>query len=183
LSAFTYANQPPGATATAITGGIQLYSPSLSSTFNLNLLLESAPSAPYTKWLRLTSNLNPAVEYSDFGMAFADGSGRILAFEFFAGAGTPDGGLTVTNYDIDGSRSSFTPYADALPPLIGVHDDGTNLNFLFSFDGVTSFLYESVSRTAWLTGGPTEIGFFTNGYAQPIIANFSHWGPNLPGPI
>ena len=185
LANFTYSNQPAGATATAITGGIQMFSPSLGSAFNLNVLLQNTPATPWTQWLRSSCSTNPAVAYSNFGIALADASGKLITWGNWTGATTGGNDIEVNYYNSYTSRSSFTGQNGTVitAPLIGINDDGTNLNFLFSYDGVTSFKGYSASRTAWLAAGPTKMGIFTMGYSQPTTANFVHWASNLPGPM
>ncbi len=187
LSNFTQVNLPSGGTTTSITGGIQMYAPALSSGFNLSTLLQATPSTPYTKWLRMSFGGSPGVQYSNFGLALSDSTNKIVTYDFFAGGSSVYvGEMAYETYSSATSRNSFAgniPATTTAPPLIGVNDDGTNLNFLISYDGVTYFKTYTVSRTAYLSAGPTKIGFFVNGYSQPITANFVHWAANLPGPL
>jgi len=148
-------------------------------------ITESAPSTPYTKWARI-SLFPDAVNYYATGVAFADVTGKIIRH-----------GSTlnnVPNIQIDAYTNpttlSSTPYAVPgtsgtiqIPPLYGIEDDGTNLNFLISYDGVSSFVVYSASRTAFFTAGPTLIGLGIDAISQPATMNVAHWGSNLPGAI
>lgn len=188
LASFTQLNNPSSSTSTSLpsSAGVQLTAVSNSGGFNLNAWLETAPSAPYTMWTRLSHNQSPQSQYCNLGMILGDGSGKLIAWTFFTGGGSNNlGEMTVETYNSVTSRNSFTgdiPQSVVMPNCIGINDDGTNLNFLISYDGVSSFSMLQVSRTAWLSN-PNQIGFYVNGYSRPVAGNFVHWATNLPGPM
>jgi len=185
LSNFTQLNNPTGSTSTQLTNGVQLTAISNSGNFNANAWSQAVPTAPYTKWMRLSFSGSPNIQYCNTGMFIGDGTGKLVSWTYFAGGGSGAGEMAYELYNSITSRNSFVdnlPQSIVLPPLLGIHDDGTNFNFMLSYDGLTSFTTYSASRSAWLST-PTLIGFYANGYSQPIQANFIHWGSNLPGGI
>jgi len=180
MASFTYTNQPAGATAANIAGGlgIALFSPALAAAFNLNVILQNTPATPYTMWARISSNAGSSA-YSEYGIVLADGSGKYISFDFETNPLT----IEYNTYSSATARAGNTTISAIGPPLIGINDDGTNLNLLVSYDGVSSFKQYSVSRTAYLGSGPTKIGFFTNGFSESLTMNVVHWAATLPGPM
>ena len=184
ISTFSFFYNPSGSSNTAITGGLQLVSAS-SSTISASIM-QNIPTTPYTLWGRVNKVDQNYTSISGCGIALGDGTGKQIDVTFFfTGTIAPEIGYEQWNSAT--SRSSFTPINNgqtAMPPLIGINDDGTNLNFLASYDGVTEALpIFSISRTAWLSSGPTMVGIHATNYGMPITLNIAHWGPNLPGPI
>lgn len=81
--------------------------------------------------------------------------------------------LVVVNF---ASSSAFSSYPVQLPnviPMAGVYlrvkDDGTNLIFSYSLNGVVFRTVYTVGRAAFLTGGPNQIGLALAAYNGDVI--------------
>jgi hypothetical protein len=119
------------------------------------------------------------VNYYEAGIALTDSSGKVICFGFATNGGATMEASYYSSPTVQSSIVFNTPIQSGAQ--FGINDDGTNIKFLISYDGVTSFVVGSVSRTALLSAGPTSIGIFLNAYNQPITMNVTHWNASLPG--
>lgn len=183
-STFSWIYQPAGATQTAITGALQLQTPTGGGSSGPHLLTAigvAAPTPPYTYWARISPPLPVWLQdpnYQWYGIVLSDGSGKAITFNFYT--------TTSAQYQTwsdDNSQTVVSTISANLPLLIGVYDDGTNLHFLGSYDGVSSYTFYSVSRTAYLTAGPTEVGVAADSYGGKMTLNIASWANSLPGPL
>lgn len=119
---------------------------------------ETAPTPPYTITAKIAPTFyNSAYTYS--GIIFGDSTGKVVMFQY-------NNGIAVAvNYWTNNTTFNSTPVGPYNLNLGGVvyfrvADDGTNLTFACSNDGVSfvSFGGAGISRTAFLTSGPTRIG-------------------------
>jgi hypothetical protein len=181
-SSLTWMNQPSGSTISNITGALQFYSPSQGNARDMAVAaFASYPATPFTKWVRLSGS--PLIAVSDYweaGLVVMDSSGKIVHFNVSTQSGAL--GYEMAYY------TNYTTYSSVVVasvsgyiPLIGVNDDGTNLNFVASYDGVSLFTLASASRTAFLSS-PSIIGLGVDAYSQNTTINYAHYGA-LPGPI
>ena len=180
---FPWINQAAGATKTDITGALQMFGPAQGGARNYSFAGITAPATPWTRWMRLTVDNNQPVNYREMGILLADGTNKNIEW----GNNYTNGFILEKVHNPSFAAAGASPAVTAVsnhPPLIGVTDDGTNLLFLISYDGVSSVQLYSESRTAFLAAGPTKVGFFINGYSTyDVTMNIAHFGANLPGPI
>jgi hypothetical protein len=73
------------------------------------------------------------------------------------------------------TRQPFTLASDLI--WLKIEDDGTDLNFYLSMDGVNWIEVGTEGRTAFMSGGPDEVGFYANNpnNGNQIQARLVHW--------
>jgi hypothetical protein len=158
---WTWHNQG-SATATVSNRELQLYSPAHSGT-NWEYITQPAPSAPWTVRVKVMSVYPGMANYSNCGIVLSDSTGNIIAFSLTY-AGTNNGlALGQTVYYNGATSYNGTPQGGWFGYMgtwyyMQVQDDGTNLNFSVSYDGLVFYPIYSASRTAFLASGPTLVG-------------------------
>lgn len=133
----------------------------------------TAPATPYTVTIRAKqfpgSYLATNGVMDAFGIFFRDGTGKLVTLLIFHTA-TTGSWLTSkftnsTSYSADYTNafntviqnaSTFLSYERDL--LLRLTDNGTNIIFQRSFDGLTWVTLDTRSRTDWLASGPTQWG-------------------------
>ncbi len=130
---------------------------------------EEAPtSPPYSVVIAFTPTLYPA-DQTSCGVVFRDSAtDKFIYFkiEYDTTNVVSNGNLVISldKYDDPNTfNSNYTKLSAAT--LMGsviffvIEDDGTNLKWYFSNDGYSFVLFDSRSRTDFLTSGPDTIGF------------------------
>lgn len=116
----------------------------------------TAPATPWTITVCvLVQLLN--VNFQQGGLFVCDGTKLITLA--YAG-GTP--GFRVDKWNSVTSISANTVQAQGPNPgfmWLRVTDDGTDVIWYFSLDGINFFQLATAARGAWLTTGPTSVGF------------------------
>jgi len=134
-----------------------------SATTNLRVRYETAPATPWTLTVLLRAMYFGAGNLAYTGIALRDGTGKIYIFyitdnrQFQAVRFT-----NATTFSAIGPVNS-TFVAAGMWHWLRVTDDGTNISFHTSIDGV-NFRQSGVneSRTAFFGSGPTQFGIFGN---------------------
>ncbi len=105
--------------------------------------------------------LMTTVGNTDGGLCLRDSTtGRILTFAWRVGYGLASHRFnSPTAYG--GAQLLLLAY-NRLPRFFGVHDDGVNLIFRVSGDGITWTTVRTETRTTWLSNGGDEAGFYVN---------------------
>ena len=163
-SSFTTTNTA-GATITDQSGTLLFTLPAQSSGVDLITLLRAAPSPTYSVTCALqlvfATGQNNCSMYA--GLALSDTSGKLISHGIYCP------GSTSQTFEIGSTKwtSNILPSADYTfhstwcnSPYVWLKltDDGTNLSFFRSHDGVNWVQDWQVSRTDWLTSGPTTVG-------------------------
>lgn len=161
---FAWVNQG-GASVATTNGGVFLSAPATAGN-SLRIRKKTAPATPWTA----TAHFIPLMHYSTnpfCGICVRESStGKVITFTI----GELSGGqftISLINWTNETTFSSYTfqqqPNVNLGPDFCYlVNDNGTNLIWSFSNDGINPIVLSSLSRTAFMAGGPDEVGFFCN---------------------
>jgi hypothetical protein len=171
LGAFTWANQG-SATTQAGTNFLSILSPSSGST-SIRLLYKAVPgSTPWDLFALILVSGTPSTDFN-CGLVIYDGTKIItLSMQITRGGSS---GFNLLVYEFNSVTSFNTTVASdnysgatPLPIWLNIHNDGTNLKFYYSFDGVGTpgtsggwRLLATVGVTAFLSAA-TYYGFYAN---------------------
>jgi len=183
-SDFTWVNQ--GTTVVTDQGGTVAMRLPTSSGENVRVQKRAAPSTPYS--------LVAAVRVLAFregipsvGIGFRESSTGELVVLAFSNDGTQENRFIVYKFN---SATSFSAAYSGLGTSthclfiasevwLKITDNGTNLIFYASPDGVEWAQLFSISRTDFMAGGPDEILWFANnqgsGSGHEMLARLMHW--------
>jgi hypothetical protein len=135
-----------------------------SASTSLRIRKKAAPATPYQVDMMMEYEDNSGSKYG--GLIFRDGGGKLHTFHCIPTTNN----CQIVNFS-DPTTFSSNPGNTTLrgsivgtlqPIWMRIRDDGTNLKFTASRDGRNYFTEMSISRTSFMAGGPTEIGFFGN---------------------
>jgi hypothetical protein len=161
--AWSWVNQG-GSVITDANGISHLEIPSASTSVRSRVL--TAPSTPYTITALLRTRtriaLTAGTQYG--GLVFRESSTAKL-YIFYANANSTLQAVKFTNDTTFGSVgvvNTFLTGAGGNFHWLRVTDDGTNLRFAVSMDGVNFLEVGTEGRTVHMAGGPNEVGFFAN---------------------
>lgn len=181
---FAWVNQG-GASVDVSAGGIYLLAPAGGSSNN-RIRKKAAPSTPWT----LTIGFIPFTfdaNYVTCGLALRESSTSKLIFFLLGYVDNPvlrvERYTNETTFSADALTKTITNLLAINPAHIvylRVLDNGTNLIYSYSIDGVHFRQFLSESRTAFMAGGPNEIGFFANGFNASYDSGIwlIHWSVN-----
>ncbi|HEX3657049.1 MAG TPA: hypothetical protein VHV55_14645 [Pirellulales bacterium] len=164
-ASFTVTNGVTGATVTDGPDGTLLgFYPAQSSGFQFVTLLRSI-SAPFSVVTALQFSFQSAADVGFWaGLLLADGSGMSVSHSFFL---SDTGGFNLATSKMSSNTSESANYTQNFvwcnaPYLwLKAEDDGSStLTFSFSHDGYNWNTSFSVSRTDWLSAGPSQCGLF-----------------------
>lgn len=169
LSSFTQALQS-GASVSQNAWGISLSSASHSGEL-VSAILKTAPATPYSVVARM--KLFPGSSaYVKAGLCVSDGT----KFQIMGLAYQTAFQYGITNMNSASSYSGFQGSQLAMtwwPDWHRIRDDGTNLYYDVSSDGVSWVNLYSFSRTAFLT--PSQVGVCIDPNAQGISMSLFSW--------
>lgn len=192
----TWVNQG-SATATDTNGTIYMNG-LRSSSGNARILVTAAPaSTPWTATLGFRPHLfhnttaNDGFPQAGLALRHSTASSRLLFLNLFSRSGTTTGGKGVLRTQLE-QMNSPTSFSSTLAGTriwnlrynntvwYRVTDDGTDLVWELSADGVNWTEIGTYSRTGWLTSGPNQVGFYVDpaGNDATTIDNycvFSHF--------
>lgn len=143
---------------------------------SISALIRTAPSTPYTITAAFTYQI-----LSDFvtdgpscGLCFRESSTADIIVNGIYTSNTS--GISVVYYDsptVAGGSTlqAYEPNAYRMPMWQRIEDDGTNIKFYVSRDGITWVQQHSELRGANFTTGPNQVGFFINNYSG-VDGNF-----------
>jgi hypothetical protein len=175
---FAWQNQG-GASIDTTFGFTRLACPSASGS--LRQRLKTAPATPY--------QVDICMQYDEGGtntryggIAFRESStGKITTVAY----NSSNNQIAVVHWTSDTAFSSNPANATLPGSLIGTlqpvwlraRDNGTNLFFTASRDGLYYVTEMSFSRTSFMAGGPNQVGFFANidSAASAFNIDFFHW--------
>lgn len=145
----------------------------------------TAPGTPYSVIAAFTGLMaaSQATVIANFGMMFRDGDdGKFHTLSLNCEG---DGfGPVWSSYKFDSptafsstflSRQPYTMFGEAM--WMKLEDNGTNLIFYLSNDGVEWIQVGTEARGTFMTGGPTQVGFYINNpnNGLQITARLVHW--------
>jgi hypothetical protein len=141
---------------------------------------QTAPTPPYMIKALIghdTSGIQPGVSgagnQAGFGIAFRDGTGKIIAFYLYGNTNTYTQMLLEKWTNSGAFSGSYPSYAPSValglndllyrnPAWWAMSDDGTTyLTWYWSIDGNHWKQYYQVSRTDFFGSGPTQVGIIT----------------------
>lgn len=160
LSSWTQLNISSSATA-ADSGVGPVITDAFGTGPRVRALLQNVPSAPYTIDA-LFSVAIPASNYSGAGICFSDGT-KVQAMAVGMNNGSVNRVVAFTSpsiFSADSTASQFW-FFSASSVWMRVKDDGTNIYFYHSGDGVNWNLRYSVAKASGFLGasGYTKVGF------------------------
>lgn len=145
----------------------------------------AAPGTPYAVIAAFTGLMaaSQSTVIANFGAMFRDGDdGKFHTLSINCEG---DGfGPVWSSYKFDSptafsstflTRQPYTMFGEAI--WMKLEDTGTNLNFYLSNDGVEWLLVGTEARAAFMTGGPTQVGFYINNPNNGIqvTSRLVHW--------
>lgn len=161
--AWSWVNQG-GSTIADANGISYLTIPSASTSIRSRVI--TAPGTPYTITALLRARyIQPAVVNSQYGGLVFRESGTSKLYIWYCASHTALQAVKFTN---DTTFSAVGPVNVGLTGAPGgfhwmrLTDDGTDLRFAASLDGVNFKEYGTEGRTVFMAGGPNQVGFFSN---------------------
>ncbi len=161
VPAFAWQNQ--GA-ATVVDGSRLSYLSMPSTAINVRSRLLSAPATPYTITALLHSEFSVATTQQFAGLVFRESStGKLWTAGFYG-----NGLVQATRYTNDTTFSATVAGFFTALNMAGhwnwlrITDDGVNLIFAMSQNGVNYKQVSSEGRTVFMAGGPNQVGLCAN---------------------
>jgi hypothetical protein len=136
-----------------------------NATTNIRSRVISAPATPYTITALFRGRFAGALSTQYGGLVFRESGTSKLYIWYVAGNSalqaikftndTTFSAVGVVNTVLQGAGGNFH--------WLRYTDDGTDLRFAASIDGINFVEYGTEGRTVFLAGGPNQVGFFANG--------------------
>jgi len=180
-SRWTWFNQG-GASVTVANSLITLQAPANTAN-DTRGVFQNLPAPPWTVVAELVALDTPVyANYAQAGLFLVDGTGRAITCDMSARTTAPTFAFDISYWTAGNSWGStptgelYTTPTLTFPLWFKVQDDGTSITCSFSRTGVLYFPVGSVSRTAWLSGGPTGVGLLvgSNGSGQVVNATYEY---------
>ena len=180
-SSFTDVNMTNG-TKTDLTGGAILLEHDTQAANDFAIIKKVSPSAPWKFRVGFIPNLlNETGDFPSAGPILRENStGELYAFRILA----RDSGTTIDVIKLTSptaSSTAFLAFLDwTIPGMVWmeIEDNNTNVIFKLSADGVNFITIGQELRTAFMAGGPDEIGFSINNFGNGAIkahATLASW--------
>lgn len=168
-----------GATISDTPVGISVTAPAIANGDSIVGRLMPAPTPPY-KIKALISSTRDSSTYASSGIGWYDGSNKLHVIALSPQNGSPQV-VAVSKYNSPTSYNSgdFGSTQDGLaqPLWLQIADDGTNISFAFSQDGV-NFLtgYSNAKSSSWLgSSGYSNIVVTTNAQKSETTTTVLSW--------
>jgi hypothetical protein len=169
------------ATATLANSLLTLSAPAAAG-ISLNGITQPVPATPWTVVLKVNAmDLIPMGPFPVCDLVLSDSTGAIIAFGVSFRNTNAALGLSV-DYLTNATTYISSPFGPATLPSyfpwwLKVQDDGTDLKFSYSGTGSVYTQVLSVSRTAFLASGPTQVGIAvsSNGANTPVNGAFDYF--------
>lgn len=143
-----------------------------SRNVRLRLRAHTAPKK-YRALIQFDVPPNNGSAYAFGGLAlYESGTGKLVVLEQMVGSAPAD----CFEADRMHSPTSFASQigtqvvrrmAGGIPVWLELEDDGTTITFRYSYDGRFFRSVASEGRTAWMAGGPNQVGFFLQALGSP----------------
>jgi hypothetical protein len=174
---FAWVNQGGAAIDTTF-GFTRMSVPSASTSYRMRV--KTAPATPYQIDLIMQYDSEGANRQG--GLVFRESSTSKLISAQFNSSNNQIAVVYWTNETTFSSNPANTTLEGSVigslaPIWLRIRDDGTNLKFTASRDGLYYFTEMSLGRTAFMAGAPNQVGFFGNVDAGAAAHNvdFFHW--------
>jgi PEGA domain/Collagen triple helix repeat (20 copies) len=141
-------------------------------------IVQNAPATPWTVVTKIVAmDMVSYANWAQVGLLLVDSSNKAITCALSVRSTSPTFGFEFSNW------SSGTAWSSSASPLVGispnvtfplwfkVQDDGNNITCSFSRTGALYFPIGSVSRTAWLSSGPTGIGLLIGSNGSGAVVN------------
>lgn len=163
--------------------------PSQGGVTHMSCLYRTAPAGTYTITVAMLMDISGIVQKSGnssnagAGVGFRDGTGKIVWFYFSTGSNAVVQEWTSTTSFSGTTLASFGPATEELgffghtPALIQISDDGTNMIWRLSVDGLNWETFYSVVRTTFFgAGGPTQVLYGAYCNSTAVTISVVSWG-------
>jgi hypothetical protein len=151
------------ATVADTAAGVTITAPKTASS-QVQGFYKTVPATPYSITALIALLGNSTTPNLNVGLGWTDGTKVHVGVYVLAASGS----FVVSKWTsaTTSSGSDANTDSNALPPLCWhkIRDDGTNVSFSFSWDGVNFYTYFSIAKASgFLTGtGYTYVGIFFN---------------------
>ena len=146
---------------------------------NITMLAKPIPATPYTVTLH-AKDFQLGAAYYGYGLCFRDSVGKHIAANVCYSGGSiySNTSRVEAYYDVNSIAGAFASGADCIwdQQWFRVKDNGTNLYFYISADGVNWFLLYTLSRATWVT--PDQVGFFIDPFSAAAVVLFDSFEIN-----
>ena len=170
-STWTWLNQ--GTVTVSQSGGVvRLVNPTSDVTENIRGRFTAAPTAPYTITALVIPGFMTQSGLCGTGIGFREsGTSKVtyIAIVGNAGGAGPKFHLRENTNETTNS-TSVTTATFVMPPAPGVWfrltDNGTNISYAYSWDGVNFVVMLNELRTAFFTVKPNQVGIFIQNFGS-----------------
>jgi len=147
-------------------------------------IYKTAPATPWQAVLKCDDHeMLSFTNFAEIGILLSDSSNKGIVLAISARNTANQFGLSVDNFNASSYGSAVVAATNVAGPpwYLSVKDDGTNLLFYAGKRGGQLTQIGSVSRTAFLTSGPTRVGIavFSNGANQIVTGYFDFFRRTL----
>ncbi len=178
---WTWFNQETTA-ATVANGLLTLTAPAAAGT-SMNGITQPVPATPWTAVLKVNAmDLSPMQPAPLSALVLGDSTGKFIVFGVFFANPSAQLALTVGYWPTGTDATGGNPFGSSMLPStfpwwLKVQDDGTNLTFSYSGTGSVYTQVGIVSRTAFLSSGPTKVGIAvgSDGANTPVNGAFDYF--------
>jgi hypothetical protein len=166
-----------GATVAENAVGTSIKALSAGGVANVVGLYKPAPAPPY-KITTLIAATRTGSDYSAVGIGWYDGSAKLHLFgNYLLGGGSS---LVIQKRNDPHSNASNDASASNSPsqPIwLQIEDDGINVSFNYSQDGVNFLTLFSTAKSSGFLGatGYSNVVFWLNPYYGPLIGTLMSW--------
>jgi hypothetical protein len=169
-------------TATVANGFLTLTAPAAAGT-SMNGVMQPVPGTPWTVVLKVNAmDLSPMQPAPLSALVLGDSTNKLVVFALFFANPSAALGATVGYWPsvtdaTGGNPLGVTMLPSTFPWWLKVQDDGTNLIFSYSGTGSVYTQIGAVSRTAFLSSGPTKVGVAvgSDGANTPVNGAFDYF--------
>jgi hypothetical protein len=168
-----------GATATLGNSLLTLQdTPSMGS--DVRGIYQNVPNHPWTVVTKVVAmDMVSYSNYAQVGLFLMDNSGKVTTCALSVRSPTPTFGFEFSNWNNATSWSSYATPAGVVgilpsvtfPLWFKLQDDGTNITCSFSRTGALYFPMGQMSRTAWMSSGPTGVGLLIGSNVSNSVVN------------
>jgi hypothetical protein len=169
-------------TATLANGLLTLTAPAATGT-SMNGVTQPVPGRPWTAVLKINAmDLSPMQPAPLSALVLSDSTNKFIVFGVFFANTSAALGLTVGYWPSGTDATGGNPFGVTMLPStfpwwLKVQDDGTNLTFSYSGTGSVYTQIGAVSRSVFLSSGPTKVGIGvgSDGANTPVNGAFDYF--------
>ncbi len=147
---------------------------------DVRAIYQNVPSSPWAVVTKVVAmDMVSYANWAQVGIVLIDGSGKAITCDLSVRSTNPTFGFEFSNWSSGSAWNSFASSAGIVgtmpsvtfPLWFKVQDDGTNITCSFSRTGALYFPVGSVSRTAFLSSGPTGVGLLIGSNGSNSVVN------------